>query len=356
MRPGIALADRLAHLTMWLLAAANILFFISFFCAALLAAGRVEAAEPAPCGGKNLLDGLARNDPSLLENIRDEARAVPNGKGLLWKVEKDGAPPSWLFGTMHMTDPRVVELPERADEAFGGSTTLVIETTDILDQSAMTAAMFQHPELTMFTGKTSLTDLLSDEEEETVRTALEKRGVPLDSVKKMKPWMLVSLVALPACEMQRKSAGKPVLDVLLANRAKKDGKAVKGLESVTEQFEAMASLPMEVHVRGLVDTLKLGDKADDVVETMIVLYEKGETGMFWPLFNAVLPSSEGDTSGYAEFEEAIVKARNRTMLKRAKPIIDAGDAFIAVGALHLPGSQGLVALLRDAGYTVTAVD
>lgn len=355
MRPGIALADRLAHLSMWLLTAANILFVISFFCAALLAAGQVHAAETVSCSGRNLLDELSRDNPALLKKIRGEAEAVQNGKGLLWKVEKDGTAPSWLFGTMHMTDPRVVDLPARADDAFAESETLVIETTDILDQSAMTAAMFQHPELTMFTGKTSLTDLLSDDEEEAVRTALDKRGVPLDSVKKMKPWMLVSLVALPACEMQRKSAGKPVLDVLLAHRAKKDGKAVKGLESVTEQFEAMASVPMDVHVRGLVDTLKLGDKADDVVETMIILYERGETGMFWPLFNAVLPSSEGDKSGYAEFEEAVVKARNHTMLERAKPIIDAGDAFIAVGALHLPGAKGLVALLADAGYTVTAV-
>ena len=46
----------------------------------------------------------------------------------------------------------------------------------------------------------------------------------------------------------------------------------------------MASLPMDFHIKGLVDTLKLGDRIDDVIETMIVLYANGDTGMFWPLF------------------------------------------------------------------------
>jgi uncharacterized protein YbaP (TraB family) len=43
------------------------------------------------------------------------------------------------------------------------------------------------------------------------------------------------------------------------------------------------------------------------------------------------------------------------MVARAGPILDAGNAFVAVGALHLPGPEGLVALLRKAGYTVTRV-
>ena len=50
----------------------------------------------------------------------------------------------------------------------------------------------------------------------------------------------------------------------------------------------------------------------------------------------------------------MVVERNKTMIKSAKPIIDQGNAFIAVGALHLPGPDGLIELLRKAGYTVTA--
>ena len=63
---------------------------------------------------------------------------------------------------------------------------------------------------------------------------------------------------------------------------------------MADQLSAMASLPMEFHVKGLVDTVKLGDRIDDVIETMIVLYEQEDTGMFWPLFRAVLPNEAAD--------------------------------------------------------------
>ena len=109
----------------------------------------------------------------------------------------------------------------------------------------------------------------------------------------MKPWMLSALVALPACEMARKAAGAPVLDVKLALDAKAAGKKLQGLETIADQLHAMASLPMEFHLKGLIETLKLGDRIDDVVETMIVLYVRGDTGTFLPLFRAVLPDEEG---------------------------------------------------------------
>jgi uncharacterized protein YbaP (TraB family) len=161
------------------------------------------------------------------------------------------------------------------------------------------------------------------------------------------------MVAMPVCELARKEAGEPVLDVKLAHDAEAAAKTVVGMETVAEQLGAMASLPMEFHVDGLVETLRLGDRMDDVIETMVQLYEREETGMFWPLFRAVLPSGADQESGYVAFEETMIKARNRTMAERSAPYFSAGNAFVAVGALHLAGPEGLVELLRAAGYTVT---
>src|SRR5690606_1522954 len=110
------------------------------------------------------------------------------------------------------------------------------------------------------------------------------RGIPPASVAKMKPWMIAAMVALPACELARKAAGAPVLDAMLAQEAQAAGKEVGGLESAVEQLAAMASLPMDFHMRGLIDTLRLGDGIDDVIETMISLYLDEQTGMFWPFF------------------------------------------------------------------------
>ncbi len=54
-----------------------------------------------------------------------------------------------------------------------------------------------------------------------------------------------------------------------------------------------------------------------------------------------------------QFQEKMITSRNRHMAEAAAKYLDKGNAFIAVGALHLPGADGLVELLRQAGYTVT---
>ena len=172
----------------------------------------------------------------------------------------------------------------------------------------------------------------------------------------MKPWILASMVALPACELARKAAGEPMLDINLANTAKEAGKEIGGLETAKSQLEAMASLPIEFHVNGLVSTLKMGDKAEDMIETMIDIYGSGDTGMFMPFMRAAAPSEQTDGPGYAEFEEKMITARNGVMATNAEPFLAKGKAFIAVGALHLPGEEGVVERLRKAGYAVTRAD
>lgn len=163
-------------------------------------------------------------------------------------------------------------------------------------------------------------------------------------------------MALPACEMARKAEGVEFLDIKIANTARDQGKQLLGLESVGEQMAAMADLPMEFHVRGLVETIRLADLMPDIMATMTDLYLEGEIAQVMPVVLAAGPEQlEDDASGYAAFEKRIVTMRNHVMAERAGPILDAGNAFIAVGALHLPGEEGLVTLLQDAGYTVTAV-
>jgi len=355
MKRVIAIADRAALVSLKLLVALNVLFFLSFLIVALLAAGRARAETPV-CAGADMLSALQKDDPATYRKIEAEAAATPNGKGLLWKLEKTGEKPSFLFGTMHMTDPRVTTLPPEAQKAFDAAGTLIIETTDVLDKQKMMTAMLKEPDLMMFTDSTTLSSLLTPDEAAAMNAALDARGIPPASVAKMKPWMLSAMMALPACELARQSGGAPVLDVKLAESAKAAGKLVEGLETAESQLRAMASLPLAFHMKGLVDTLKLGDKVNDINETMIVLYQRGDTGTFWPLLRSMSPGEEDDAAGYAAFEQAMITDRNKVMVDHAQPILAKGNAFMAVGALHLPGPEGLVEDFRKAGYTVTAVD
>ncbi|WP_274627181.1 TraB/GumN family protein [Arvimicrobium flavum] len=352
MKRAIAIADRLSDAALKLLVAINILFLLSFLAMLFLATAEARA-ETVACTGRDLTVEMRKEMPAEYERIEAEAGKTLNGQGLLWKLEKDGKTPSFLFGTMHMTDPRVTELTPAAQAAFDAAKTVVIETTDILDQTKMMETLAKRPELMMFTDATTLPSLLSPEDAAVLEKGLSERGIPLAAVTKMKPWMLIAMVALPACELARKTSGAQVLDARIANDAKAAGKTLTGLESAADQLGAMASLPMEFHMQGLLDTLKLGDRMDDVMETMIVLYERGDVAAIMPMVEAVTRETGADIAGYAEFEQTMVNARNVTMAKNAGPILAEGGAFIAVGALHLPGTEGLVEQFRRAGYTVT---
>ncbi|MCT8997884.1 TraB/GumN family protein [Chelativorans intermedius] len=357
MKHAHAIADRLAAFALRLVAGVNLLFVLLFVASLAVLGGRARAEE-GTCRGSDLVEALVERDPGRLRAIRETAARTANGKGLLWRIEAgEGVAPSFLFGTMHVTDPRVHTLSPAAEAAFEAAATVAIETTDMLDGKAMMAAMAERPDLVMFPPGEALTDHLTAQQREALRSALKQRGVPLQSVVRMRPWMLLSLFAQPACELTRQQVGAPVLDQMLGRRAQAAGKRLVGLESAAEQFAAMASLPIETHVQGILSVAALGEeRVGDMTETMIGLYLAGETAMILPVVESLAPRAGGHAAGYAAFEEKLVNARNEVMVERALPLIEEGGAFIAVGALHLPGEAGLVSLLRARGYTVSRAD
>ncbi len=335
------------------IAAANVLFFASFLAVALFASTKAHADDAAPvaCVGHNLLETLP---VATLAKINAEAAATKNGEGRLWKIEKAGLKPSYLFGTMHMTDPRVIDLTPQAKTAYDGADTVVIETTEILDEAKASQSLLAKPDLMMFTDATTLSSLVDPKDLPVFEKGMVDRGMPLAAINKMKPWMIMGIVALPACEMARKNSGAPFLDIKLAKDAQSAGKKIEGLETMLEQVTAINSLPMKMSVQNLVETIKLGSKVDDVMETMIVLYTEGKIGAIMPLAKNIATDTKISDADYNDFEEKLINIRNQTMATRADKILEQGNAFIAVGAMHLVGDKGLVEKFRAAGYTVTA--
>jgi uncharacterized protein len=349
-----ALAALRSDLTLRLIALVNTLFFASFLFVLAFATSHARA-EDIVCKGSNLVAEMRDSDPAAYKALEAEAAKTPNNEARLWKVEKEGLKPSYLFGTMHMTDPRVIDLTPEAKAAYEGVDTVVIESIEILDEQKAAMTMLANPGLMMFDDQTTLTSLLSKEDAEKLNKGLTARGVPLATVNKMRPWMLSAMIVLPACEQLRKKAGAPFLDLKLAQDAEAAGKTVDGLETIAEQLGAMNSVPMDLQMKGLVETVALGDKMDDVMETMIALYAEGRPGLIMPFMKTLAPEgmSTMDEESYGAFEEIVVTARNRVMAERGAQFLAKGNAFIAVGALHLPGEEGLVELFRKDGYKVT---
>ena len=97
--------------------------------AALPATDKTANAETAAvdCSGVNLLRTLEATDPALNARILEEAEALENGRAMLWKIERPGIPPSYLFGTVHLTDARVTALSDAVRLALDESKTVLLE-------------------------------------------------------------------------------------------------------------------------------------------------------------------------------------------------------------------------------------
>ena len=325
-----------------------------------IAAAKAETAAPAEdpsCHGTNLVAGLKAD--GKLAAVEAEAKAVPNGEGKLFRIERPGIQPSYLLGTMHLTDPRILVLPAPAKTAFEAADRLVIETVDVMDEKKAMGALLSHPELLNLPAGKTLDDYLSPAEKTEVEAGLLKRKIPFQAIQTLQPWFTSVSLMLPACETARKNEGQPMLDTELAKMAEAAGKPVEGLESAVEQLRAIASIPLDTQAKSLVATVAVADRMPDILETMTSLYLEGRIGMIMPAIQAAVPDGGlivGTGEGYAAFEEKVVTDRNYRMAERLAPFLEKGDTFAAVGALHLPGEKGLVALLREAGWTVTRAD
>jgi uncharacterized protein YbaP (TraB family) len=319
----------------------------------LLASFSVARADTA-CVGKTLLPELRQS--GKLAPLEAAAAATPAGEGKFYRIGRPGETASFLYGTMHLSDPRLDLLPE-ARKAFGAADTLVIETTDALDPATTTAMMLARPDLLYLPPGRKLSDILTDPQAVAVTAELERLGIPAASVETLQPWFVAVSLMLPACETARLAEGQKPLDLALAAEAKAADKRVLGLESGGEQLEALASMSGDLQVASLVSTLALGDRLPDLFETMTQLYLDGRIALISPLVEVLMPPGSAALAREAgAFERRLVNDRNHRMAERLAPLLQPGGVFVAVGALHLPGDEGLVALLKAQGYAVTRLD
>jgi uncharacterized protein len=345
--------ERLAEMLAAFVAGLNLLFLLTFLFTAI-SATKALPADRSACGGTNLIEQLKREAPDKLQRAIHEASQIPNSRGLLWRIEKNGGEPSYLFGTMHSADPRIARLEKAELQAFEQSEIVIVESTDALDKAALAGAMAQMRDLVLLPEGSSLESLLPQSALAPVKAAAEARGLAWAATNRLQPWMVAAAIANPQCEMVAAASGAPVLDQLIADRAKAEGKSLAGLETIEDQFTAVAAIPQDFHVNALAELAELGSLSEDITATTKILYLEGNIGMILPLVRTYAPRAYSG-KGNAEFQEMLINRRNAAMAANAEPYLAKGNAFIAVGAMHLPGKDGLVELFRQAGYRVEPV-
>ena len=331
--------------------------FVGFFALMLvnLVLLPARAATPPTCHGDNVLDMLAEERPDAFARITAKAAATPNAQALLWKIEKDGVAPSYLLGTMHVTDERITELPAETQTLLDQAKTLAVEIKDLTPANAA-AAMSKLGPLLVVTPETRFDDLLTAEEKQQLIEGLAKAGVPEVAAMNLQPWLTATLLSVSACEAARESAGLPPLDMKIEASAEAKGIPVVGLETVEEQFRSMAGIARDAQIANLKLALKWRNQVEDFNETLISVYLQRRIAEMFPLIEELIGDPALARLALDDFQTRLIKERNVRMRDRMLPLLGKGGAFVAVGALHLIDRDGLVELLRTAGYKLRPVN
>lgn len=256
--------------------------------------------------------------------------------------------PSYLFGTIHMIDEADYFLPSGFDAAFEHCDQVVFEI-DMDDMTDMSAIMSLLSDIVMKNGMT-LNKLLSPSEYKEVSAYFENMGLPMFLLNKVKPMFLSMLadVSMDPAEMQ--SGDIVSYEMNIYDKAKEENKEVGGLETMAYQMSLFDSIPYKDQARMLIDAVR-GTSAEEggsLDQTAKLYKEQNIEAM-------VAMMSEDEESGVAGYEDILLNNRNNNWITVMPQKMAKGPTFFAVGAGHLGGPNGVVRLLRKAGYTLTPV-
>lgn len=326
----------------------------AWMTAAFLALPGTALAE---CGGQSMLPDLQTQNPTAHQQIFARAHAVPNAVGKFWKVEKPGVAPSHLFGTYH--DTQAHELVEQQVwDALAGADSSWFELS-LAEQERMQNDIAANPlELIFDVNAPPLSSRLDPSATKLIEAALADRGVPLEAAEQMREWMLVAILGFPACQFVAMQTGGIALDQKLAQFGVERGVPDNGLETYEQALDALEGLPFDDFSSMVVEFGVGREIEEDMRRTRLALYKAGEImaisehGVWWAESKGVPRVREVSD----RFLEIALNRRNQAWMEHLIPALDAGNAFVAVGALHLPGEVGLVELLRAEGWTVTRLD
>lgn len=261
---------------------------------------------------------------------------------LLWEISgKKVKSPSYLFGTMHLIPKDDFYFPEELKEKVTSTDLLLMEVAGLQAQS-------QGTQLIMLE-EGNLFDFFTEEQSDSIFVALNDLfGYTEEQVKTMfgsfKPFFLTQLFS-----SKQFGEAPESYEITLENLAKSNNMSVAGLETVEEQMGFINDLSQDMQVEMVMAAVRsAGDEMDEDTKKLIAAYTSRDLDQIHQYFIESSATS-------SEIESKLLNNRNKKWIDPIKKTIRKNKTFIAVGAAHLPGENGVINLLRKEGYTVTPI-
>lgn len=257
---------------------------------------------------------------------------------LLWQVSGNGLrKPSFLFGTFHLLCKDDIVFSDQLTSAMRYSDDVYMEL-DMDDPSILMGGFLY---MNMRNDKT-LKDLYNAEEYAKIEHYFnDTLHTPLFMLQKAKPYLLIALLYPKMLKCQTFSG----IEEELVRLAKENKKEIKGLETVQFQSSVFDSIPYELQAKELIKNIDSFPQYAVAFDSMKHAYLNQDM----KLLEKGLKESEPDMAGY---EDILVSRRNVDWVKQLATTMRNRSVFVAVGAGHLMGDKGLIALLKKKGYLV----
>ena len=277
-------------------------------------------------------------------SLADAASPAPFSEGRLWRITKPGISDSYAFGTIHIADPRVATVPDAVAKILPNVRLLAME----IAPAELADGRFGDLELLDDGGR--LEPLIGARAFAHVHADLSANGTPDDVVARLKPW-----AAMMKLTWGRSRSDVLTLDENLLAAARDRRLRFVSLESIDEQVAAFDSIPIASQVALLRNAVEHRDAIEALTEPTIAAWRRGDLAELSRLPQRFARQHAGMTPHYAELRRHIIKGRTVVMHHRLFMPLRSGGVLVAIGALHLYGNAGLLAMLANDGYRVTRV-
>jgi uncharacterized protein YbaP (TraB family) len=284
---------------------------------------------------------IAASLPGAGQTLQSEKKFT---KGLLWRISREGVPPSYVFGTIHVADPRVLDLPDPVSRALARSRHYYAESF----QGEREAARFF--EAAQFEDGRRLEPLIGAGAYAKVAAMLRERQVPDEVIARLKPW-----AALANFTVTPEDYEKITLDQKLIGLARGQKLRVLGLEGIEEQISVFERIPLDTQVELLKHALDHRDELAAMIEPTIQAWMKRDLAGVHAASDRVAASYPEIAGHYRVLFRRVVENRSVVMAHRLFMPLREGRAFVAVGANHLYGGEGMLALIEKQGNRVERV-